>query len=273
MKIYFSAVFLFAWLFSVSCGGASLAGDSRYILELPSLPQAWEAILGEPYWRLEWFDADGRKRSALLSGEGGLEIALPGTMANPVLALPFWPGKGIGPGVFMPAGAVFPFDVSGKRLVLSWQGGVDANLFMELARSANGGLAPSGNAALRLPWNFNWPRFRRLFEDPALNDEVRADPWLADWPDIAARTLQSGFDRRRLVPEARSGLEIPLGRGPWIGTSPFAAPMAFDANPVFQVRASPRALDGAAADTWVSAEGLLRVNTEAWLWREFPLAP
>jgi len=270
MKMYFSIVVLLAWFFSVSCEGVFLASGSRYTLDLPNLPYTWETMLGNPHWQIEWFDGEGKKRSAMMPGGGRLEIFLPGTLANPVLALPFWPKKGIAPGVFKPAGAIFPFDVSGGRIVLSWQGGVDATLFMELARSVNsaadGGLPPGGNASLRLPWNFNWPRFRRLFDDPALNGEVRADPWLADWSGIAARTVQSGFDRRRLVPEARNGLEIPLGGGPWIGTSPFAAPMFFDANPVFLVRASPSAL----ADTWVSAGGLLRINTQAWVWREFP---
>jgi len=270
MKMHFSIVVLLAWLLSVSCEGVFLAGGSRYVLDLPNLPYAWETMLGNSHWRIEWFDGEGKKQSAVLSGKGGLEISLPGTLANPVLALPFWPEKGIAPGVFKPAGAIFPFDVSGGRIVLSWQGGVDATLFMELARSVSNDPQPSGNAALRLPWNFNWPRFRRLFEDPALNEEVRADPWLADWPDIAARTVQSGFDRRRLVPEARDGLEIPLGGGPWIGTSPFAASMFFDANPVFPVRASPSAVTEATADTWVSAEGLLRINTQTWVWREFP---
>jgi len=191
----------------------------------------------------------------VLPEKGSAAIYLPGTMATPVLALPFWPEKGIAPGIFRPAGAIFPFDVSGNRLILSWQGGVDAIFFMELARATN---SPSG---ARLPWNFNWPRFRRLFDDPALNAEIRADPWLADWPSIATRTVQSGFDRRRLVPEARTNLELPLDPGPWVGSSPFATPLAFEAKPIFPTRGT--------ADTWVSARGILRANTETWLWREF----
>jgi hypothetical protein len=117
----------------------------------------------------------------------------------------------------------------------------------------------------RLPWNFDWPRFRLLFEDPSVNAEVRADPWLADWQSIAAKIVQSGFDKRRLIPEPRINLTIPfsnganngVSRGPWIGTSPFAAPLLFEAGPVFP--AHP------AADTWVSREGILRCNTETWI--------
>ena len=247
-------------LFSVSCGGMFIGGEARYVLELPELPDAWRSMLGSPHWRIEWFDGEGRKRSAVLAGGAGLDVSVPGTFANPVLALPFWPEKGIDHGVFRPAGAIFPFDVSGGRLVLSWRGGIDAAMFLELARAA-GSAENAAPHPTRLPWNFNWPRFRLLFEDPALNADVRADPWLVDWPGVAARTVQSGFDRRRLVPEAVVALELPLGHGPWIGTSPFAAPLVFAATPVFPVRPG--------ADTWVSAEGLLRANTEAWIWREF----
>ena len=239
-----------------------LSVESGHVLELPGLPAAWESMLGEPHWRVEWFDAEGRKRVAEAPGKAVPGISLPGTFANPVLAMPFWPEKGIPPGIFRPAGAIFPFDASGNRLVLSWRGGVDAVFFLELARAAGGEPSPGGTAALRLPWNFNWPRFRRLFDDPVLNGEVRADPWLADWPGIADRTALSGFDRRRLVPAAAESLELPLGSGPWVGTSPFAAPLVFDGRPAFPVRP--------AADAWVSAEGFLRASAEAWIWREFP---
>ncbi|MCL2191474.1 MAG: hypothetical protein FWB79_05755 [Treponema sp.] len=264
MRTRFFAALCASFL-AVSCGAILHETAPGYVPNLPDPPPAWTALLGDPHWRIEWFDGEGRKRYAELPGPGSPGISPPQTLATPVLALPFWPEKGIAPGVFRPAGAVFPFDVSGNRIFLSWQGGVEAAFFLELARAANGGLPPDGTAALRLPWNFNWPRFRRLFADPALNAEIRADPWLADWPGIADRTVRSGFDRRRLVPEARTALELPLDPGPWIGASPFAAPLAFESNPVFQV--------GPSADTWVSAGGLLRANTGAWIWREFSPPP
>jgi hypothetical protein len=114
-----------------------------------------------------------------------------------------------------------------------------------------------------LPENFDWPRFRQLFDDPSINAEVCADPWLADWRVIAEKTVLSGFDKRRMVPEPRGTLKVPAGPGPWAGTSPFAAPLFFEDDPVFPARPS--------ADTWVSAAGLLRCNTETWIfyqWRE-----
>jgi hypothetical protein len=179
---------------------------------------------------------------------------------------------GINPGVFRPAGAIFPFDTSGGTIHLSWQGGVEAAFFWELARHSGGAeteevepepddpnqaVSTARAAVSRLPWNFNWPRFRRLFSDEAVNADFRADPWLADWPTIAERTVTSGFDRRRLVPEARGSLQVPVNPGPWVGTSPFATPLHFEGVPVFPVRP--------AVDTWVSADGLLRCNSDAWI--------
>jgi hypothetical protein len=258
MKRFFMILGFCAGFFLHGCGESPV--DSRYRLELPKIPRGWEVLLGSPHWRIEWLNDGGRKETKTVRGNSGGEISLPPTVASAVSALPYWPDRGIGPGIFKPAGAIFPFDASGKTLVLSWQGGVDANLFWELAqayRKAEEEHAVGQRAVLRLPWNFNWPRFREVFDDPSLNAEVRADPWLADWHGIATKIVQSGFDKRRLVPETRSSLEIPVNYGPWIGTSPFAPPLFFETTPVFFVRA--------AADTWVSAEGILRCNTQTWI--------
>ena len=251
MKSYIFALVLCAGLFPAGCRDSPV--DPEYVLKLPDIPQGWQAVLGEPKWQAEWFNDRGLKKTAIIHGTGGIEVSLLQTQAGAVLALPFWPEKGIRPGVFRPAGAIFPFDVSGKAVVLSWRGGVDAVLFRELASAGN----TAGSAGNRLPQNFDWPRFRLLFDDPALNAEVRGDPWLADWSGIAKKTVQSGFDRRRLVPETRGMLKVSAGTGPWIGTSPFAAPLLFESDPVFPVRPD--------VDTWVSEEGLLHCNTETWI--------
>jgi hypothetical protein len=253
MKTYFWAVIAFIGLSLNSCGGALT--DSNFVLELPVVPQCWEDVLDSPCWRIEWVNEDGRKKAMTVQGNGGWLISLPQTWASAVCAFPFWPQKGIGPGIFKPAGAIFPYDTSERSLILSWQGGVDAVLYWELARAYGG--ESQERAVARLPMNFNWPRFRRLFDDPSLNAEVRADPWLADWAGIAAKIVQSGFDKRRLVPEARNASAIPVSPGPWIGVSPFAVPLVFETTPVFPVRSN--------ADTWVSRDGLLRCNSETWI--------
>jgi hypothetical protein len=251
MKICYFLIITCMGLLLNNCGRALT--DSGYALELPCLPQAWDDILGSPCWRIEWVNEEGRKEAMLVRGNGGWNISLPPTWASAVSAFPFWPEKGIDPGIFKPAGAIFPYDASGGSLILSWQGGVDAVLYWELAKANSGTEAEES----RIPMNFNWPRFRRLFDDPSLNAEVRADPWLADWAGIAAKIVKSGFDKRRLVPEARSDLEVQVGPGPWIGVSPFADPLFFETTPIFRVRPT--------VDTWVSREGLLRCNSKTWI--------
>jgi hypothetical protein len=252
MKSYFLLLVLCMGCVLHGCGFTAWdKNPQRYDLELPRLPPEWKSLLGNPRWQIEWVNPEGRRKTMSVRENARVNIAIPLNFASAVSALPFWPDKGIGPGIFRPAGAIFPFDASGDSLVLSWKGGVDANLFWELVQ------AYSDKAPIRLPQNFDWPRFRLLFDDSTLNEAIRADPWLADWQGIAGKIVQSGFDKRRLVPEPRIGLKVPVSGGPWIGSSPFAPPLLFEADPVFPVRPS--------SDTWVSAQGLLRCNTEAWI--------
>ena len=246
--------------------GGSLGGSpivSRYALKLPDIPQSWEAFPGRPHWKIEWLDTQGRLQRLEIRNGQSAEISLPHTWASAVFAWPYWPELQVNPGVFRPAGAIFPFDASGTTLALSWRGGVDAAFYRELAAAA---AAEPDIGVSRLPWHFNWPRFRELYDDPGVNAEFRADPWQADWPGIAAKVRQSGFDKRRLVPQARQELRVPLAGGPWIGTSPFAAPLRFSGIAAFPVRTL--ADKGAASfpvDTWISAQGILRCNAQTYI--------
>jgi hypothetical protein len=218
----------------------------------------------------------------------GVEIDIPPTEASPVLVWPFWP-KGqspgitedIPPGIFRPAGAIFPFDIAGGRIDLSWQGGVDAFFYYALLHSAGAAQAAAQTAGpastaeeaaaqekaakaarMRIPQNFDWPRFREIFEDPAVSEKIHADPWSADLRDIAAQVVKSGFDKRRFKSVTREELRPAVSSGPWLGTSPFAVPLFFEDDvPVFQVR------PGTESDTWYSAEGVLRCAGKTWVFR------
>jgi len=235
---------------------------SGYVLELPKPPESWVSILGEPWWRLEWVDPGGRKQIADVpdSSFGSLEIELPVTWTNPVTAWPYWPNHNLIPGFFKPAGALFPFDVSGNRLRLSWEAGVDTVFYWELA------LANEDNYS-RLPSNFDWPRFRELFTPETLSEAVCEDPWLVDWRSVAERTVAGNFDRRRLVPQATEAAVIPIPAdckaGPWYGSSPFAKPLAFseEETPIFQLNPG--------INVWISADGILRANSNVWVFIEW----
>jgi len=240
----FFAVFQF-----VSCVDFQPSG---YILNLPETPETWVSVLGHPHWRVEWLDPGGNKRTADISPGGSLRVNLPETWTSPVTAWPYWTAHNLIPGFFKPAGALFPFDADGERLNLSWKAGLDAVFYWELVSAYD-------HNALKIPANFDWLRFRELFKEDTLNEEVRKDPWLVDWKSVAEKTISSSFDRRRLVPEAANPVNIPVSHGPWYGTSPFAEPLFFPEGetPAFPTRPG--------VNVWVSAEGILRVNGNVWV--------
>lgn len=241
------------------------AKGGTYSLRLPEPPAEWTELMGSPEWRIEWLDSGGTRQAMNVRHGSRPEIRLPETYASAVTAWPHWPRRDIRPRVFMPAGAMYPFDVNGGTLALRWEAGVDVVLFWELANAAARDSQALAAATPRLPHYFNWPRFRELFTDAdsGLAAEIRADPWLADWHSIAEKIAHSGFDKRRLVPEAREQLPVALDTGLlWIGTSPFAPPKRFTAGavPVFPVRQG--------VDVWVSARGILRCNKKSWIFLE-----
>jgi len=225
---------------------------SKYVLNLPKPPEIWVSLLGEPSWRIEWFDPNGEKQMVELQSSSNPEVELPVTWTNPVIAWPYWPSHNLSPGIFMPAGALFPFDIEENTLNLSWEAGPDVVFYIELA------LANEQNLS-KIPANFNWPRFRELFNNETLSMEVCEDPWLVNWRSVAEKTISGNFDKRRLVPEKTVSMNIPVPVGPWYGTSPFAKPLLFENNATVTFQTRP------GINLWVSEDGILRVNGKIWV--------
>ena len=236
-----------------ACGHGII--HAGYKPELPEIPDLWDEILGAPRWKLEWLNPDG-KWSSLEGLRNFDEIKMMQEWTTPVLAWPYWPEKNLHPGLFSPAGALFPWDVSGSSLFLSWEAGIDAYLWRELA--ANAEIRPSGTP--RYPWYFDWPRFRELMKSDNVPPEVRLDPWLADWKEFAKKTAESGFDRRRIKVEPRTILTInPCPDIIWAGYSAFGAPVETEENGILEipVKITP--------ETWVSESGFLRCQKGTWI--------
>ncbi|MCL2759631.1 MAG: hypothetical protein FWD22_05415 [Treponema sp.] len=260
-NIYFKLTIIFIVSVQLICCADRF--PSSYMLEFPETPEPWVLLLGEPHWRLEWLNVNGLKQIGDYPPglHKSLEIELPVTWANPVTAWPYWPEHNLNPGVFKPAGTLFPFDVKGSSLSLSWNAGPDTVFYWELAFTNEGNYS-------RLPANFDWPRFRELFRSDVLAEAVREDPWLIDWRSVAERTSSGNFDRRRLVPEPVSTRTIPVPAGTWYGTSPFAKPLVFtvietlnNGGVVFPVRSG--------INVWISTKGILRISTAAWFFIEW----
>jgi hypothetical protein len=269
-----NTVFLFLLLALALGGCENPAIRDEYALVFPPLPAPWQELLGAARWRLIWTDQRGIPR--ILETDGDAAISPVAEWAAPVLAFPYWPGRGILPGEMRPAGAIFPFDVRDGRLQLSWRAGVDAWLYRELAVARNtalaeaeaGGDRASVEAALdkRRPEYFDWPRFRSLMASDAVPAAVRDDPWLVDWRDAAIRIVRSGFDRRRIVEQAEGELTAPktaLGEGPFAGPSPFASPLRPSPDLGYRFAVTSR------SDTYVSAGGILRVSGKTWAYYSF----
>jgi hypothetical protein len=242
---------------------------ASYRLVLPTLPPAWEEILGPPWWRVEWFDSDGRLHSCEGTDAALPGVNLPADWASPVLAYPFWPGHGLAPGYMRPAGAIAPFDVEGSELRLTWEAGPEAWFYRALASalaaaSSDGGISEA--AAKRRPDRFDWPRFRNLLRGGNVPPEIQRDPWLVSWDAAAAKTVRSGFDRRCIQASPREPLTVSVPwPGPWVGSSPFAEVRHWEAGETVMVEAA------AEPDTLVSSRGMLRYTVNGTIripWKE-----
>jgi hypothetical protein len=182
----------------------------------PDLPSVWQALLGRAHWSLEWIDDAGVLRVVELAPGAGFAVTVVNDASSPVLAYPYWPGRQVRRGDLKPAGALFPWDVRGGDIVLSWQGGIDAVLWRELSRADN---------VRRQAVSFNWQRWRGAWQDGSFPSAVVRDPWVCDWQGIAAQIAASGFDKRRVVAAGYAHLTLTgkTWQGAWFGQSPFDA--------------------------------------------------
>jgi hypothetical protein len=258
MKRKIPAVFVLVLVLAAACANRPIAPSYRPVL--PRLPSHWEEVLGSAHWRLEWVDEGGVWREQVVfPGREAPFLSLMSEWSTPVLAWPFWPSRDMEARLMRPAGALFPWDVSGTdKLQLSWETGVEAFFWKELAAATRSTAAAAG----RLPWYFDWPRFRDLlYESGDVPEPVRQDPWLSDWKDIAQRTVTSGFDRRRIVSRKYTEMIIPDLGGLWVNSSPFAPPI--EASPDGKLKLNVTA----TPDTWVSAARILKCSSSGWVLR------
>jgi len=238
---------------SSSCGNSPLQQQVRALLPEPPA----QAVLGVPCWRLEWYDPEGRPQSVEVSGNSA-DIEILTEWPSAILAWPYWPEKGLAAGLFYPAGAVYPLDASGSSINLSWAGGIDAWFYREMDK-----YRPL-NTANRVPEYFDWKRFRAALWETAPAD-LRADPWLADWRDIAERTVRSGFRQSLLKTEKRAATGITLPHdGPWLGASPFMPQQSWQEGEKVLLPVGPR------PEILVCPGGMLSVSPTTQLWVGFP---
>jgi hypothetical protein len=273
MKLFFSRFYLVYVImcFSGITLGCGAAYNAPFLVLFPEIPAAWDETLGSPRWRVEWINSEGGTGVVEVENGGACSIDVFQEWASPVIAYPYWDNAGkiygaVPPTMMRPAGGIFPWDadLASRELSLSWTGGVSAEFYRELAQVEPDQIEPDA-ALKRRPQYFNWTRFRELLEYGDITEEARRDPWLADWRDIAQKTAASGFDRRRIKPAASETVTIPApAPGMWLGCSPFAAPTAAREG-MLSLRAR---IDGTVS-VFVSKNGIIKINTETWMYQEF----
>jgi hypothetical protein len=208
---------------------------------------SWLEVFGEPSWRIEWLNPNGDWEALDTTSAKNISIRVLQEWASPVIAYPYW--EGVPPKTLKCAGAIFPFDKIGGDIVLSWIGGVSAEFYLNLAKSAS----PSSK---RRPQYFDWARFQKILED--LDDDL----WLIDWNTVCEKTTSSGFNKNYVRVAERETLSLPApADGPWISVSPFAPPLN---GGFLDLKVS------AAVDVYFSKKGKLLATKGLWMWLPFP---
>jgi hypothetical protein len=253
---------LLAAICLLSCGHGPLREQIRVVF--PVIPALWKEILGEPHWRLEWYDTAGIGQCAEIPAPAAAVTTPPTATVdilvhwpNAVLAWPYWPGKGVSAGLFRPAGAIYPLDARGEKITLTWRAGIDAHFYRELDK-----VRPL-NASNRAPEYFDWKHFRAALWQTAPED-LQADPWLADWQDIAEKTVKSGFRQSLLKAETRKNTVIALPHdGPWLFASIFKPPQQWRSESAVTLPV------GKHPEILACPGGFLSVTQKDRLWQPF----
>ena len=248
----------------LSCGYPPI--PDSYQVKFPVPPAFRTELLGECHWRLEYHDSTGNFRQKEVGSNAGISIDVLQQWPNAILAWPYWPEgegsppeKALPPGLFYPAGAIFPLDAAGETIILSWETGAEAYFYRELDKA--GELNAETN---KKPEYFDWKRFRSLLWEHE-NPELRKDPWLADWKDIAEKTVRSGFRQSYIRPKDRIRVEIIIPHaGPWLSASPFAPPEFWEAGETHTFLLTPY------PEIFICPGGRLSISSQVSLWVPFP---
>ena len=255
----------------VSCGPSPI--PVSYRVQFPSSPAYRTEVLGKNHWKLEYYDSAGNFFQKEVPGNAArVEINVLQKWPNAILAWPYWPdvtgqgaandslspARGLAAGFFYPAGAIFPLDVAGDTIILSWEAGAEAYFYREMDKAQE-----FNTGTNRSPEYFDWKRFRSLLRENA-DFELKHDPWLADWKDIAERTVLSGFRQSFVRKEVRTGTEIIVPHtGPWLSASPFRLPQFWETDEEIMLSVSTR------PEVYVCPGGKLSVSSQMQLWIPF----
>ena len=189
----------------MSCGFDALF-EHRLLVAMPTLPDVWEGLRLDAY-RIEWRDADGVMRTAIVAPGGEALLCLERGLPQAILAYPLAQGYSL-----RPAGFLYPADCPEDPDALPSRSPTSASMSFASGYAAEvaGRLAALGLDASAFPLD-------RL--EASWSAKGR-DPWaLQPWK--TARALAEGSFRVSLFPAAGTNVRLPEGR--WLPESPFCS--------------------------------------------------
>jgi len=243
-------IFWLALLAAAGFSGCDASPGGVWTLRMPEFPPVYGEILGPAKWHIEWVGADGFISSAETEQNSYSASLLEG-FATAIIAYPYL--GDVPKGIVKPCGAIYPLDIEGGEIKLSWKGGVDAFFYFELAKHSN---------PKRLPQNFNWINFRLLWTEAKLPEAILSDPWAADWELIAEKTSLAGF-RSSLIavkPSKKLSVTVPED-GPWVGSSPLAGELDWEKGKTIDI-----GVDNGTS-YYFCPGGILKCIDSAWVFR------
>lgn len=197
-----------------SCAAAPFAVVEQP-LSLPALP-SWLREL-DAYYRIEWFDRDGRLQRRDLNARNRTPVvALPRMQNVPILVYPVIAGFPDGPRTYLllPGGAIFPAQVTGAGyLRLTWEAG-PAALVMQAVVARTG--SPRSYSA------------QRLHDELLIRTD--GDPWRVDLDTILELLLAGAFRVTAIRRGETFELNAVVAAGEWFSHNLLASPVTAHGN-------------------------------------------
>jgi len=199
----FSIFSVLSLLFFFSCGGGGGGGGNIHSLnellpvqketcyvttplpnrELISLLATSTGMgYGSLSWNIKWLSPEGKIESKRLDFTDSIQtipIEFVRNRATPVLAFLEVNGRQD----ILPAGSIYPVNISGNSISLSWLNGISAQVLMDLLTKTN----QPAEEAQRFCNYFNWKKFQTEFAKRV--DE----PWLIDKEKITEKLCTGSF--------------------------------------------------------------------------------
>jgi len=205
-----NSVLMFPLFFIVLLTGCPvLSKGVEVTLTIPEFPEPLKGKIADAYFNVTYFGPGGSEISSVYPS-GTESITLAGLKKNntPYVLYPVIMCKG-SPVIFSPAGGIYPLDTridkNGIRLKLSWEHGLEADIFRKLMEQN------VDTATINL---------KRLYVE--VDNLDIGNPWLLDKVYIAEKLSGGSFRKTYLKKLPVYSVNVPAADGEWVMNNPFS---------------------------------------------------